>query len=200
MDRPVERLARCVSGLALFGLGIACLVRSELGLGPWDVFHQGLAELLDVSIGLVIVGVGVLLLPFFFLLRVHFGIGTLLNTIEIGLTTNLWLAAVPEIDRLVVRAFLLIAGLLVIGVGSGLYIGAGIGTGPRDGIMVGLAARGISIRSARTAIEIAVLVAGVLLGGTVGIGTIAFAFGIGPIVQVCLSRLSLAPDATAQPV
>jgi uncharacterized membrane protein YczE len=190
-DRRVERLVRCVVGLALFGLGIACFVRSELGLGPWDVFHEGVAELLDLSIGVVIIATGVVLLPFFFLLGAKFGVGTLLNTIEIGLTTDLWLEAVPETTTVAWRIGLLVAGLLVIGVGSGLYIGAGLGTGPRDGIMVGLANKGISIRAARTGIEVVVLATGILLGGTIGVGTIAFAIGIGPIVQLCLARFSL---------
>lgn len=192
-DRRAERFGRCLAGLALFGLGIACFVRSELGLGPWDVFHEGVADRLGLSIGVVIVAVGVLLLPIYLALGVRLGPGTILNTVEIGLTTDLWLAAVPEPDDIVARVGLLVAGLLVIGVGSGLYIGAGLGPGPRDGIMVGLAARGVSIRAARTALELTVLAAGVVLGGTIGVGTVAFALGIGPIVQVFLGRLSLDP-------
>ena len=190
----VERLLRCVGGLALFGLGIAMFVRSELGLGPWDVFHEGLADRLDLSIGSVIVGVGLLLLPLVLLLRVRIGLGTALNTLEIGLTADLWLWLIPDVDAPAVRALLVVGGLLAIGVGSGLYIGAGLGPGPRDGIMVGLAARGVSIRGARTGIELAVLVAGLLLGGTAGIGTIAFALGIGPMVQLGLTHLAMSPS------
>jgi uncharacterized membrane protein YczE len=199
-DRLVERLARCVAGLALFGLGIACFVRSELGLGPWDVFHQGVAEQLDVSIGTVVVGTGLALLPVFIALGVRLGIGTVLNTIEIGLTLDLWLHAVPETDAVAARVAYLAAGLAVIGVGSGLYIGAGLGPGPRDGIMVGLARRGLSIRVARTLIELSALTVGVLLGGSVGIGTALFALGIGPIVQWCMPRLAIRESHAARAV
>ncbi len=194
-DRVIERLTRCVGGLALFGLGIAVFVRSELGLGPWDVFHEGLADRLDLSIGSVIVGVGLVLLPLVLLLRVRIGLGTALNTLEIGLTADLWLRLIPDIDVPAARRLLVAGGLLAIGVGSGLYIGAGLGTGPRDGIMVGLAARGVSISRARTGIELTVLIVGLLLGGTAGIGTLAFALGIGPMVQLGLTHLAMSEGA-----
>lgn len=196
-DRFAERLGRCITGLALFGLGIACFVRSDLGLGPWDVYHQGLADQLGVSIGSVVVGTGLVLLPVFVTLGVPMGIGTVLNTIEIGVTLDLWLLVAPETDAAILRVGYLAAGLLVIGVGSGLYIGAGLGPGPRDGIMVGLARRGLSIRLARTLIELTALTAGVLLGGSIGVGTAVFALGIGPIVQWCLPRLAIRNDAPA---
>ena len=189
-----ERLARCVIGLAGFGLGISMIVVADLGLAPWDVFHQGVADKLGISIGWVIVMTGVLLMLAWIPLRQRPGLGTLLNATEIGLVVNLTLPLLPEPDHLVARAALLTGGLLAMGIGSGLYIGAGLGAGPRDGIMLGLAARGVSVRAARTGVEVLVTVLGVLLGGTIGIGTVAFALGIGPLVQVFLPVFDVRGD------
>jgi uncharacterized membrane protein YczE len=178
-----ERLLRCVTGLALFGLGITFFIRADLGLAPWDVFHKGLSEKIDVSIGLVIIGVGALLLLLWIPLRQRPGIGTILNAIEIGLVVNLTKPIIGHPDHWLARVALMFAGLLVVGLGSALYIGAGLGPGPRDGLMMGLASKGYSIRLARTGVEATVLGVGLLLGGSVGIGTLVFTFGIGPVVQ-----------------
>jgi uncharacterized membrane protein YczE len=191
-----EKLARCITGLAFFGFGIALFLRANLGLAPWDIFHKGLSKKLDISIGLVIVGVGLLLLLLWIPLRQRPGVGTILNAIEIGLVVNLTKPLIGEPDQLIIRALMVIAGVLVIGLGSALYIGAGLGSGPRDGLMLGLskyAIRGhqISIRVARTFVELTVMVAGLFLGGSIGVGTLIFMFGIGPLVQLILPRFEM---------
>lgn len=191
-----EKLARCITGLAFFGFGIALFLRANLGLAPWDIFHKGLSKKLDISIGLVIVGVGLLLLLLWIPLRQRPGVGTILNAIEIGLIVNLTKPLIGEPDQLIIRALMVIAGVLVIGLGSALYIGAGLGSGPRDGLMLGLSkyairGRQISIRVARTFVELTVMVAGLFLGGSIGVGTLIFMFGIGPLVQLILPRFEM---------
>ena len=191
-----EKLARCIAGLAFFGFGITLFIRANLGLAPWDIFHKGLSEKLDVSIGLVIVGVGLLLLLLWIPLRQKPGVGTVLNALEIGFVVNLTKPLIGEPDQLVMRTFMVIAGVLVIAMGSALYIGAGLGSGPRDGLMLGLSQRSIggrriSIRVARTTIELTVMIAGLFLGGSIGIGTLIFMFGIGPLVQLVLPRFEM---------
>ena len=197
----VVRYTRLFLGLALIGVGAAAMVRADLGLGPWDVLHQGIAAHTGIPIGTVGILVGVVVLTMWVPLRQRPGIGTLINAITIGLVIDGTLAVLPdEIGSLAVRWVLMATGIVVIGVGAGLYLGAGLGPGPRDGLMTGLAARGLSIRAVRTALEIAVLAAGGLLGGTVGVGTVLFAIAIGPLVQLSLERLSLAPATTPSSV
>jgi len=197
MPKPyLEKLARCITGLAFFGFGITLFLRANLGLAPWDIFHKGLSEKFDISIGLVIEGVGLLLLLLWIPLRQRPGVGTILNAIEIGLVVNLTQPIIGEPDQLIIRVLMVIAGVIVIGLGSALYIGAGLGSGPRDGLMLGLskrsiAGRQISIRVARTVVEISVMVAGLFLGGSIGIGTLIFMFGIGPLVQLILPRFEM---------
>ena len=195
-DRMPQRLVRCIAGLALFGLGISCFLTAHLGLAAWDVFHQGVSNHTGISVGLVIEIAGVFILLLWIPLRERMGVGTLLNALEIGLVVNLVGDHLPHSDRIVLRCLYLVAGLLSIAIGSGLYIGAGLGSGPRDGLMLGLSKRGISVRVARTVIELAVLAVGLVLGGGIGIGTVAFTFGIGPLVQVFLPRLRLRGDVT----
>lgn len=192
-----NRLTRCLTGLALFGAGIALILEAHLGAAPWDVFHQGVSRHTGISIGNVIVLTGLALLVVWIPLRQRPGVGTLLNAVEIGVMVDLVEPLIPSTDLLAVRVGYLALGLSVIAVGSGLYIGSGLGAGPRDGIMMGLKAKGHSVRVARTMIEVAVLGLGLLLGGTVGVGTVAFTFGIGPLVQVFLPRLSLPPRTVA---
>ena len=192
-----ERVVRCVIGLAFFGLGIGTIITAELGLAPWDIFHQGVSDKLGISIGWVIVMTGVAIMALWIPLRQRPGLGTVLNAVEIGLVVNLVLPLLPETELLVPRVAYLVFGLLAMGAGSGLYIGAGLGAGPRDGLMLGLAARGISVRLARTTIEATVVVAGLALGGSIGIGTIAFTFGIGPLVQVFLPIFDVRGDVEA---
>ena len=185
-----------MAGLALFGLGISMFITSELGGAPWDVFHQGFGRKTGISTGIVIEITGVCILLLWIPLKERMGLGTLLNAIEIGLVVFLIDDHLPHSDLLVVRAAYLLGGLLSIALGSGLYIGAGLGSGPRDGLMLGLSKRGISIGVARTGIEVTVLIVGVLMGGTIGVGTVAFTFGIGPLVQFFLPRLRLRGDVT----
>lgn len=195
-DRLTQRIVRCVVGLALFGLGISMFITSELGVAPWDVFHQGFGRKVGIDTGIVIEITGVFILLLWIPLKERMGLGTLLNAVEIGLVVWAIGDSLPHSDRLVPRFAYLLGGLLSIAVGSGLYIGAGLGSGPRDGLMLGLSKRGISIRVARTALELVVLAAGLALGGTIGIGTVAFTFGIGPLVQYFLPRLRLRGDRT----
>ena len=186
------RLGRCVVGLLVCGLGIALIVAGDIGLAPWDVMHDGISERTGMPIGTAIIVVGFALLLVWIPLRVRPGIGTILNAIEIGLAVDLLLPLLPEPDHWLPRLALMASGVVTFGVGTGLYIGAGLGPGPRDGLMTGLAARtGYSLRLVRTVIEIAVLIAGWALGGTPGIGTAVFALSIGPIVQFFLHRFGM---------
>lgn len=178
-------------GLGIFGVGIALLLHANLGAAPWDVFHTGVSELTGLPVGTVIIITGLVLLLLWIPLRETPGLGTLLNAVEIGIVVDLVLPFVPEPDNLAVRLVMMVGGVVLIAIGSGLYIGAGLGPGPRDGLMTGLARRGVSIRVARTGIEITVLLVGVALGGAIGLGTAVFALGIGPLVQFFLPRLSM---------
>jgi uncharacterized membrane protein YczE len=190
-----RRLTRLFAGLVVMGVGIACMVRSELGLAPWDVLHQGIAQRTGVPLGTVVILVGVAVLALWVPLRQRPGVGTLANALVIGAVINLTLAGVPEVDWALVRWSLMPIGVVALSLGSGLYIGAGLGPGPRDGLMTGLAARGPSVRLVRTGIEAGALAAGWLLGGSVGVGTLVLAVSIGPLVQFFLERLSLpAPE------
>ncbi len=198
IPRPAElwpRLARLMVGLVLFGFGLALMVIAELGLSPWDVFHQGISERTGIPIGTVVIITGLLLLVTWIPLREKIGIGTIANAIVIGVTLDLALLVLPEsLDLLAARWLAMLTGVLIVAIGSGLYIGAGLGPGPRDGLMTGLGRiTGYPIGLVRAVLEIGVLIVGWLLGGTVGAGTLVFAFGIGPMVQFFLSRLELAP-------
>ena len=198
-DRPIERVLRCVGGLALFGVGIALIIDAHLGAAPWDVFHTGVSDLTGIPVGTVIIVTGLVLLLLWIPLRETPGLGTLLNAVEIGLVVDLVLPVVPEPDQLAARVAMMLAGVAIVAVGSGLYIGAGLGPGPRDGLMTGLARRGVSIRVARTGIEVTILVVGIALGGSIGIGTAVFAFGIGPMVHHVLPRLTMGVPVSVAP-
>lgn len=181
------RLGLLYVGLMLYGLAIAMMIRADLGVDPWDVFHLGLAQHLPLSVGTIIILIGALVLLFWIPLRQRPGLGTISNVIVIGLATNLGLALLPTFEHLGVRTALLVGGVVVNGLATGMYIGAGFGPGPRDGLMTGIVARtGWQIRTVRTCIEITVLCVGWLLGGTVGIGTLVYAFAIGPLIQLFL--------------
>lgn len=185
----LRRLPGLLAGLVGFGFGIALMARSDLGLGPWEALHQGLGFRLGVPLGTVGIALGVPILLCWIPLRESPGPGTLINLVLIGVATNigLTLIPVPGADQLALRAAEVVAGVVLIGICSGLYLAADLGPGPRDGLMTGLHHRfGWSIAWARTGLEVAVLAAGWLLGGTVGLGTILFAFGVGPIVEASL--------------
>ena len=183
-------MIQLASGLTLYGISDALLVLAGLGLDPWDVLHQGLSRHTGLAIGTwaIIVGAAVLLL--WIPLRQLPGLGTAGNVVVIGLTVNATLAVVPAPHGYPLRVAMLVAGVVLNGVATGCYIGAGLGPGPRDGLMTGIAARGHSIRVVRTGIEVSVLLAGWSLGGTVGIGTLAYALCIGPLAHVFIPLFS----------
>lgn len=184
------RLAQLVGGLLLFGGSLALLVRSRLGLDPWDVFHQGLSVASGLSIGVCTILAGVVVLLLWIPLRQRPGLGTIANVVLVGFSLDAVLLLIPPTDSVVVRWTYLVAGIVLNGVATSAYIGAGLGPGPRDGLMVGLTRGGRSVRVVRTAIEVSVLVVGYLLGGTVGIGTVLYAVTIGPIVHRMLPAFS----------
>lgn len=172
-------------GLWCFGLAGALQVRSDLGLDPWDVFHQGLANHVGLAIGTVVIIVGAAVLLLWIPLRQRPGLGTISNMILIGVSMNTNLELLPHVHTWFWRGLYLVAGVLLCGIATGMYIGTHFGPGPRDGLMTGLARRtGRSIRLTRTTLELSVLIAGWLLGGTVGIGTVLFALAIGPLAQL----------------
>lgn len=183
------RLPVLLIGLVVFGAGIAMMVEADLGLGPWEALHQGIARQTGLAIGTVSVLLGIPIVALWWPLGERPGIGTVCNVVLIGTATNIAidLLPTPAADDLVVRLALMAGGVVVIAIGSGLYLSTDLGPGPRDGLMTGAHQRfGWSIRRARTAIELTVLAVGWALGGTVGLGTVVFAFGIGPLVQVAL--------------
>jgi uncharacterized membrane protein YczE len=195
-----RRLRRLLTGLVTMGAGIGLMADADRGLGPWDVLHQGLAERTDLTLGILNILVGAAVLALWIPLRQRPGIGTVLNVLIIGLVVDATLAVLPDLDALPVQVAAMVGGVVLMGVGSGLYIGAGLGPGPRDGLMTGVADRGHSVRSVRTALEVTVLALGWLLGGTVGVGTVVQALAIGPLVQLCLDRLGLpAPEPAGEP-
>jgi uncharacterized membrane protein YczE len=189
-------LVQLYVGLALYGASSALLVVSGLGLEPWNVLHQGLAELTGLTIGVVSIIVGAAVLLLWIPLRQRPGLGTVSNVFVVGLAMDGTLALVPDAHGLAVRIPLLLVGILLNGAATGLYISANFGPGPRDGLMTGLhRLTGRSIRLMRTAIEVAVVATGFALGGTVGIGTLLYALAIGPLAQLFL-RVFAAPSAS----
>jgi uncharacterized membrane protein YczE len=198
--RPVRRLVQLYVGLALYGASMALLVRSSLGVMPWDVLHQGLARQIGWSLGAVTVLVGFLVLLAWVPLRQRPGLGTVSNVVVIGVAVDGALALLPEVDALPVRIALAVGGIVLNAVATAAYIGVHLGPGPRDGLMTGLVRRtGGSVRVVRTAIEVAVVAVGWLLGGTLGVVTVAYALLIGPLVHLLLPRLSVAlPGAAGQ--
>ncbi|TLS40098.1 hypothetical protein FE633_43380 [Streptomyces montanus] len=190
-----RRLLQLYVGLALHGASAALLVEAGLGLEPWGVLHQGLAELTGLTIGVVSIIVGAAVLLLWIPLRQRPGLGTVSNVFVIGIAMDGTIALVPDLHTLAVRVPVLVAGVLVNGVATGLYIAARFGPGPRDGLMTGLHHRtGRSIRLMRTAVELTVVVTGFALGGTVGAGTILYALAIGPLAQLFL-RVFAVPSA-----
>lgn len=189
--RLVHRLAQLWVGLLLYGFSLALLVEAGLGLSPWDVLHQGLANVTPWSIGSWVIATGVVVLLLWVPLRQRPGVGTISNVVLIGLALDASLHLLPTFTGLPVRVLALILGIVLNAVATAAYIGARLGPGPRDGLMTGLAARGLTVRRARTLVEATVLVLGAVLGGTVGIGTLAYAVGIGPLVHVLLPRLEV---------
>jgi uncharacterized membrane protein YczE len=198
MHRPVRRLAQLYAGLVLYGISMALQIRAGLGLDPWDVFHQGISDRTGLSFGTVVAITGGFVLLAWVPLRQKPGIGTVSNVFVIAVAVDASLALLPAAGSDVVAVAMLLAGVGLNGVASGAYIGAGLGPGPRDGLMTGLVARtGGSVRVVRTSIEVVVLAVGAALGGTVGIGTVLYAVSIGPLVHALLPRLTIARPAPA---
>ncbi len=186
-----RRLIQLNIGLVLFGVGIALMLQSDQGLPPWDVLHQGLATQFGLTVGIWSIIVSVVVLAAWIPLRERYGVGTVLNAIIIGVVIDLAALIVPTPEHLAWQLTMNLAGILLIGLASGMYIGANLGPGPRDGLMTAISRRGPSIRATRWGIEVVVLIAGILMGGTFGVGTVAFALFIGPIVQFFLPRWSI---------
>jgi uncharacterized membrane protein YczE len=191
--RPALRGIALLVGLACYGFSMAMMVRAGLGLDPWDVFHQGLTRHTPMSIGLASAVVGVVVVLAWIALRNKPGIGTVANVIVIAVTVDAGLAVLAAPESMPARVAMMLAAVVLNAVATVLYVGAGLGPGPRDGLMTGLVARtGLSVRLVRTTIEATVLTAGWLLGGSLGVGTVIYAFGIGPMVQLVL-RLTPKP-------
>ncbi len=187
-----RRLVFLIVGLILFGISIGLIVLADLGADPWTVFHQGLANHIPLTLGQTTVAVSFAVLVLWIPLKEKPGLGTIGNAIVVGLMVDLTLAVLPKIDQMGLRIGSLILGIIGTGIASGLYIGAGLGPGPRDGLMTGFSRFGWPIRRIRTSIEAVALITGWLLGGSVGFGTLAFALFIGPIVHVTLPRFTIA--------
>jgi len=185
VGRAILRTVALLSGLSGYGFSMAMMVRANLGLDPWDVFHQGLSRHTGMTIGVASAVVGVVVLLAWIPLRNRPGVGTIANVIVIAITVDAAMAVLPTPTSLPVRFAMLVGGVVLNAVSTVLYIGAGLGPGPRDGLMTGLVVRtGRSVRLVRSVIEVTVLTVGWLLGGSVGIGTVVYAFGIGPLVQL----------------
>ena len=198
MHRPARRLLQLYAGLVLYGASMALQIRAGLGLDPWDVFHQGVADRTGLSFGTVVVITGAVVLLGWIPLRQRPGFGTISNVFVIGIAVDAALAVLPHAGSAPIAVAMLLAGVGLNGLAGGAYIGAGLGPGPRDGLMTGLVRRtGGSVRVVRTTIEVSVLAVGAALGGTVGMGTVVYAVSIGPLVHALLPRLTVAVPAKA---
>jgi len=196
LRETLRRLPRVVVGLVFFGVGVAMMVAGGHGVAPWDVFHQGVARTTGCSLGTIIVITGLVVVLAFIPLREKLGLGTILNAVLIGISADWTLSWLRTPDSLAGSIALNAGGPLVIALASGLYIGGGLGPGPRDGIMTGLARRGFAVWKVRTVLEVSVMSLGFFLGGNVGLGTLWFVVSIGPLVQFSLARLARAEVAT----
>ncbi len=181
-------------GLVLLGVGIAMMLLGDLGAGPWDVFHFGLGDLTGISVGIIILIVGAIMVVGFPLLGERLGVGTVLNVLVIGPVVDICLALFDPPSAMWARILLMLGGPLVLAMGTGFYIGGGLGPGPRDGLMTGIAKRGVAVWKIRTTIEVVVLTIGIALGGPIGIGTVWFTLSIGPAVQFFLRHLTFLPS------
>ncbi len=190
-DRPVRRGGQLLAGLALYGVTAAMLVLAGLGLDPWDVLHQGLSRTFGLGIGTWAILVSCLVLLLWWPLRQRPGLGTLANATLVGTVMDVMLSLVHPPHVLWARIALLLGGVAGNGIATGLYVGAGLGPGPRDGLSIAIAARGRSLRVVRTCIEATVLVTGILLGGTFGVGTVLYALSIGPITHLTIPALAI---------
>jgi uncharacterized membrane protein YczE len=191
-----RRMPRLLVGIVLLGVGIGVMVQARLGPAPWDVLHQGIAHRTGLSIGVVIIALGAAILLLWIPLRQRIGIGTVVNTLIVGLVADVTIEVIGSPNGLALRWVLLLGGLVVEAFGMSLYISAGLGPGPRDGLMTGIASKGFSIWVVRTLIELVALAIGYALGGDIGAGTVIFAFAIGPLGHWFIERLHLRPTGT----
>jgi uncharacterized membrane protein YczE len=190
--RLPRRLVQLFAGLTLYGVALGLMVRAQQGLAPWDVLHSGLARWLPLSLGQVLIATSFVVLLLWLPLGEKPGIGTVANAVVIGLALDATITLVPPVSGWLPQSLLMLVGVLLNGVASAAYIGAQLGRGPRDGLMTGLArTTGGSLRLIRTAIEVVVVLTGLLLGGSVGIGTLAYALSIGPLTQAFLPSLAV---------
>ena len=194
--RLPRRLVQLLVVLWLYGASMAMMVESQLGLDPWDVFHEGVAGGLPLTFGTVVIVTGLVVLLLWIPLRQAPGLGTVANVVVIGVASDVTLVLLERPDGLLTRSLLLVAGIVLNGLAGALYIGAQLGPGPRDGLMTGLVRRtGWSVRLVRTALEVMVLTVGFVLGGTVGLGTVLYALAIGPLLQLFLPRVVVDVEA-----
>jgi uncharacterized membrane protein YczE len=192
MPGMTRRLLQLYAGLILYGASLALQIRAALGLDPWDVFHDGLSEKTGLSFGTIVIIIGALVLLAWIPLRQKPGIGTISNVFVVGLAVDATLAILPEVHALELQLPLLAAGIFLNGVAGAAYIGAGLGPGPRDGLMTGLVRiTGKPVAVVRTSIEVSVLAVGFALGGTIGLGTVLYALSIGPLLQVLLPAFTI---------
>jgi len=192
----LRRLLQLYVGLSLYGISTGMFVRANLGADPWNVFHLGVGKVFSLDIGTVMILTGALVLLLWIPIRQRPGLGTISNVIVLGLAANATLAVLSTPDSLWLKSGLVMAAVVVNALATGMYIGAGFGPGPRDGLMTGIHARtGWSVRVIRTSIELTVLIVGYLLGGSVGIGTLVYALAIGPLIQLCLPWFRTEPAA-----
>ena len=198
-DRPVLRSGRLLLGLVFFGLGLALLLHGGLGLDPWTVFSFGLSRHVDLTLGEVTVVSSVVVLLLWIPLRQRPGLGTVANALVVGPVLDLGVALLPTPDALALRVLFAVLAVVLVAVGTGLYVGVGWGPGPRDGLMTGLVRLGLPLFLARTLIEGTVLLVGWLLGGTVGVATVVYALAVGPLVARVLPRLTLASSGPRAP-
>lgn len=188
-----RRVLQLLVGLVLYGFGCGLTIVAGLGVDPWTVFAEGLALRTGIGVGWITNIVGLLVLLLWIPLRQKPGVGTLLNVLLVGTAIQATVTVIPPVHGLLVQVLVLVAGVLVVALASGLYIGARFGPGPRDGLMTGMNARlGWPIWVSRLSVELTVLAIGWLLGGTVGVGTVVFALGIGPLVHIALPLLDTA--------
>ncbi len=204
----IRRFIQLQLGLLLYGASLALMVRANLGLNPWSVFHQGLAELTGISLGMVVNGVGALVLLVWIPLRQKPGIGTICNVLLIGTSADVVLWMLPPIDGMALRGAVLLAAIVLNGAATGAYIGAGLGPGPRDGLTTGMVRiTGWQVRWVRMGIEVSVLALGWTMGGSIGLGTVLYALSNGPLLQFFMPMFELpqkpakaiepAPEASA---
>jgi uncharacterized membrane protein YczE len=186
-----RRLPRLLLGIFVLAPGIALVIEAHLGVSPYDVLHQGLSDATGLSFGSVVVLLGLCILVLWVPLGQRFGIGTVINTLSVGFIVDGFLDVIPDTNELIWRWPMLLVGIVVSALGMGLYIGAGLGPGPRDGLMTGIAAKGYPLWIVRTVLELTALATGYALGGDVGVGTVLFAFGIGPLGHWFLKRFHL---------